>query len=109
MRSMEYLANSRTTQIYLALDGIEQVPYESPSVFNYYTPTHQPSGVIGDSGLVSPEAQLLSTPSSIAYLMNCFPQPQETTILGVGGSYLQHPGKASGMALRSGLALIMTR
>ena len=65
---MEYLANSRTTQIYLALDGIEQVPYESPSVFNYYTPTHQPSGVIGDSGLVSPEAQLLSTPSSIAYL-----------------------------------------
>ena len=72
MRSMEYLANSRTTQIYLALDGIEQVPYESPSVFNYYTPTHQPSGVIGDSGLVSPEAQLLSTPSSIAYLMNWF-------------------------------------
>ena len=36
--------------------------HRSPSVFNFYLPEFQPAGPIADAGLVSPEAELATTP-----------------------------------------------
>ncbi len=37
-----------------------QAPLSAPSVFNFYSPNHSPSGGIGDAGLVAPEFQILN-------------------------------------------------
>ncbi|MDI1249406.1 MAG: DUF1800 family protein [Lacunisphaera sp.] len=38
-----------------------QYPLSSPSVFNFYLPDYEPPGVIGDTGLVGPEFQILNS------------------------------------------------
>lgn len=37
-----------------------QHPLSSPSVFNFYLPSHSPPGAIADAGLVAPEFQILN-------------------------------------------------
>jgi hypothetical protein len=37
-----------------------QYPLSAPSVFNFYLPDYEPQGVIGTSGLVGPEFQILN-------------------------------------------------
>lgn len=63
-RAMEYQSNYE-----IDLEGLRgsigQEPYNAPSVFNFYSPTYQPTGKISDAGLVSPEAQLLSAPNTV--------------------------------------------
>ena len=42
-----------------------QSPYYAPSVFNFYLPTHQPAGPIGDAGLVAPEMEIIHSVTAI--------------------------------------------
>ena len=37
---------------------LQQVPFQSPTVFNFYLPDFQPQGEIGDANLVAPEFQI---------------------------------------------------
>ncbi len=37
-----------------------QNPYSAPSVFNFYSASYKPPGIIGDEGKVAPEAQILN-------------------------------------------------
>ena len=43
-------------------DRLGQLPYNAPSVFNFYQHDFQPEGPMKAAGLVAPEAVLLSTP-----------------------------------------------
>lgn len=51
---------------------IGQAPYQSPTVFNFYLPEYSPMGPIGDSQLVSPEAELATTPHILQTLNGMF-------------------------------------
>jgi len=42
-----------------------QQPYSAPSVFNFYSPDYRPPGAVGESGLYSPEAQLVNESTAI--------------------------------------------
>lgn len=44
-----------------------QEPMNSPSVFNFYTPSYQSPGEIRDSGLVSPVFQIVNTYSAVSF------------------------------------------
>ncbi|HVJ45365.1 MAG TPA: DUF1800 family protein [Luteolibacter sp.] len=44
-----------------------QEPMNSPSVFNFYTPSYQAPGEIRDSGLVSPVLQIVNTYSAVSF------------------------------------------
>ena len=46
--------------------AIGQMVFEAPSIFSFFLPEHQPTGVIAEAGLVSPEAQIHSTPQVIS-------------------------------------------
>lgn len=54
---------------------IAQSPFDSPSVFNFYLPDHQPAGLVQDRGLYAPEFQIhtditaLSLPNAIRHLV----------------------------------------
>jgi len=52
-------------RIHSLSDNIKQFPYESPSVFNFYLPDHQPQGVHFERGLFSPELQILDDPAAV--------------------------------------------
>jgi uncharacterized protein (DUF1800 family) len=43
-----------------------QQPMSAPSVFNFFKPDYSPAGVLFDSGLVAPEAQILNAVTSLA-------------------------------------------
>lgn len=45
-----------------------QLPYYQPSVFNFFQTDFVPNGVLGNAGQMSGEAQLITTPSSIAFM-----------------------------------------
>ena len=63
LRAMEYRSKAgREVNLYKMEDRIGMAAFESPSVFNFYQPEYSPSGPVGDAGLVSPEAQLLTAP-----------------------------------------------
>ena len=64
LRAMEYQSNYEINTEGLR-NKIGQEPYNSPSVFNFYSPTYSPTGKVGDAGLVSPEAELLSAPNTV--------------------------------------------
>ena len=49
-------------------EWIGQQPYSSPTVFNFFLPEYQPPGPVSAAGLVSPEAQLATTPMTISFL-----------------------------------------
>ena len=44
-----------------------QHPLDAPSVFNFFQPTFQPNGPIGEAGLVAPEFQLLNSVTGLEY------------------------------------------
>ncbi|MEO6474606.1 MAG: DUF1800 family protein [Luteolibacter sp.] len=44
----------------------QQQPYNSPSVFNFYSPNYLPPGVVGDAGLVAPEFQILNATTAVS-------------------------------------------
>ena len=43
-----------------------QMPFNSPSVFNYYLPTYTPPGALAQAGLVAPEFQIINASSGVA-------------------------------------------
>ncbi|MEO8615480.1 MAG: DUF1800 family protein [Luteolibacter sp.] len=44
----------------------QQQPYNSPSVFNFYSPNYLPPGPVGDAGLVAPEFQILNATTAVS-------------------------------------------
>jgi uncharacterized protein (DUF1800 family) len=48
-----------------APDDFNQRPVSSPTVFNFFLPDHQPTGVIADAGLFAPEFQIITTVTAI--------------------------------------------
>ncbi|MEM7587221.1 MAG: DUF1800 family protein [Acidobacteriota bacterium] len=48
------------------LPALAQYPFFSPSVFNFYSPTHQPAGALTDADLVAPELQIIHSYTSVA-------------------------------------------
>jgi len=66
-----HLTTSRPDGFYrirTLLAELKQFPYESPSVFNFYLPDHQPNGPLFDRQLYGPEFQILDAPSSVQTL-----------------------------------------
>jgi uncharacterized protein (DUF1800 family) len=48
-----------------APDDFGQRPLSSPTVFNFFLPDHQPTGIIADAGLYAPEFQIVTTVTAI--------------------------------------------
>ncbi len=44
----------------------QQQPYNSPSVFNFYSPNYLPPGPVGEAGLVAPEFQILNATTAVS-------------------------------------------
>ncbi|WOJ95337.1 DUF1800 domain-containing protein [Congregibacter brevis] len=44
---------------------VQQHPLSAPSVFNFYSPSHQPIGELAEQGLVSPELQITNSNSIV--------------------------------------------
>lgn len=44
----------------------QQQPYNSPSVFNFYSPNYLPPGPAGEAGLVAPEFQILNATTAVS-------------------------------------------
>lgn len=42
-------------------DVLNQSPFQSPSVFNFYSPDHQPAGPLKGTGYVAPEFEILTS------------------------------------------------
>lgn len=62
------LTSTRGDGAFLVLDleaDFKQFPFNSPSVFNFYLPDHQPNGTILRRGLFAPEFQILDEPSAV--------------------------------------------
>jgi len=47
---------------------VNQKPFTSPSVFNFFQPDHQPIGPIAEADLVAPEFQIINSQSVIGYM-----------------------------------------
>ena len=47
------------------MDHFEE-PMRSPSVFNFYLPTHSPPGMLNQAGLLAPEFQIINAGSAIS-------------------------------------------
>jgi hypothetical protein len=48
-----------------APDDFGQRPLSSPTVFNFFLPDHQPTGIIADAGLFAPEFQIVTAVTAI--------------------------------------------
>ena len=48
-----------------APDDFGQRPLSSPTVFNFFLPDHQPTGIIANAGLYAPEFQIVTTVTAI--------------------------------------------
>lgn len=62
--------NAASTSGYYPLDQFAlahlQDPMNSPSVFNFFLPTHSPAGPITEAGLVAPEFQIVNASTAIS-------------------------------------------
>lgn len=62
--------NAASTSGYYPLDNFAlahlQDPMNSPSVFNFFLPTHSPAGPITEMGLVAPEFQIVNASTTIS-------------------------------------------
>ena len=68
MRNLEFRSTPEFpfTRIFRDLQSaIGQMVYQSPGIFSFFLPEYQPSGLVASAGLVSPEAQVHSTPMVI--------------------------------------------
>ncbi|MGB0389149.1 MAG: DUF1800 family protein [Ardenticatenaceae bacterium] len=50
----------------MAQEMLQQHPFDSPSVFNFFSPSYQPLGPIADAGLVAPEFQITTSYTAIS-------------------------------------------
>ena len=69
MRSLEFKTTLEYPIPRFSVDlqqELGQMPYAAPSIFSFFSPEHQPSGVISKAGLVSPESQIHTNPHVIA-------------------------------------------
>ncbi|MEM6795653.1 MAG: DUF1800 family protein [Acidobacteriota bacterium] len=48
------------------IEFLAQYPFASPSVFNFFSPTHRPAGPLADAGLLAPEMEIIYAFTSIA-------------------------------------------
>jgi hypothetical protein len=48
-----------------APDDFGQRPLSAPTVFNFFLPDHQPTGIIANAGLYAPEFQIVTTVTAI--------------------------------------------
>ncbi|MEO8803133.1 MAG: DUF1800 family protein [Rudaea sp.] len=68
-----------------SLSNYGQGPYESPTVFNFYTPDYAQPGVFADNNLVSPEFQIVNE-STIYSVANSYYQMTAGAYVGMGGA-----------------------
>ena len=71
LRAMKLETRSTVKQLSLPFyesSTISQKPHESPNVFSFFLPDYTPSGAIKDASLVSPEAQVHTTPTLVSFL-----------------------------------------
>jgi len=69
MRALEYEPSLRSPFLRLGKnlqDAIGQECHKLPNVFSFFKPEYAPAGKIASAGLVSPEAQVLNGPTSVA-------------------------------------------
>mmetsp|Transcript_27130 Transcript_27130/g.41634 ORF Transcript_27130/g.41634 Transcript_27130/m.41634 type:complete len:739 (-) Transcript_27130:140-2356(-) len=73
LRSLEFKSFEDLNLPFIELDRLDekigQMAHAIPTVFSFFLPDHSPPGVVSSAGLASPEAQLLTTPKTVA-LMN---------------------------------------
>ena len=72
MKSLEFRAKADVVYVDLAnqmLDLIGEEPHNLPDVFSFFLPEFSPQGPVGNSGLVSPESEVLTGPNAVN-LMN---------------------------------------
>ena len=68
LRALEYRSpEAREVELHDLQSKLGQQAYNQPSVFNFYLPEYEPLGPVADSGLVSPEAQILTTPTLVSW------------------------------------------
>ena len=69
MRSLEYESrDNREIEFHDLENDLGQMIFDSPSVFNFFTPEYEPLGALQEMGLVSPESEIRTTPAIIKYL-----------------------------------------
>ncbi len=51
---------------YVGYDQLQQQPYSSPSVFNFFKPGYSPPGPVSDAGLVAPEFQIINSLTALS-------------------------------------------
>ena len=74
-----------------------QHPLSSPSVFNFYSPDHVPTGELSDANLVAPEFQILNSLTSLNYANLVFIwNYYEYTVDNWEDEYFRSPTNASG-------------
>ncbi|MEP3889917.1 MAG: DUF1800 family protein [Hellea sp.] len=102
---------------YLNYGGIEQSPFNSPSVFNFFRPGYVAPGTsTGDGGYVAPELQITNETTSIGYInfINQFIYDTSYNLSedpdgGIKGDYTQALALANdGQALLDYLDLLLT-
>eukprot|EP00808_Paulinella_micropora_P028586 g59653.t1 len=68
MRAMDFeIKPDREVMFQNLRDEFAQEAFRAPSVFGFYLPEYQPVGAVADSGLVSPESQIYTTPNVVNY------------------------------------------
>jgi cullin-associated NEDD8-dissociated protein 1 len=106
MRAMEYTPNDGREVVLSSMEGkVGMAPFMSPSVFNYYVSDFQSAGPVEDAALVSPEAQLSTTPLMVGYLngiSSLIDHGLTSCYSGFGVSAQKPARKCSGMQVRSG-------
>jgi len=69
LRALEFASrDAREVEMPNIEADIGMEAHKAPSVFNFYSPDYAPPGPLGDAGLVSPEAELATTPLLIGFL-----------------------------------------
>ena len=85
MRSLEYKPRDGV-EIEMLWSRIGQIPFYSPSIFNYYLPDYTPTGPVARASLYAPEAELLTTPYVIGY-MNGIASLADNGLTGCDGGF----------------------
>jgi uncharacterized protein (DUF1800 family) len=73
LRSMDFTLKSGL-ELYLKNmdDALGQQEHRQPSVFNFYLPEFEPSGIVREMGLKAPEAMIQTLPKTINYLKGVY-------------------------------------
>ena len=94
MRALEFITvDDREINLYRTDQKIGQNAFRSPSVFNYYLAEYSPPGALGKLGLVAPEAQIMTAPTSISFLNAMSVMIQDGQSVNNGGLSSPHRGR----------------